>query len=103
MKRDIRSFKSAKESAAKEKASEILDGIDENTKREAEAVKSSLRQFEGKSQQELMAELTKMAEAQRKAGSLNDEKLDAFARSVSPMLNQEQRKRLACLVKQLKK
>ncbi len=101
--RDIRSFKSAKESLTQEKAEEILDKFDENTKREAKAIENSLRQHEGKSQSELMRELRSLAEAERKKGTLNDAKLDAFARSVSPMLNQEQRKRLSGILTQLKR
>ncbi len=103
MKRDIRSFKKEKESLTQEKAAEILDQFDENTKREAKAIESSLRQYEGKTQSELMGELMKLADEERKKGALDDEKLDAFARGVAPMLTEEQRKSLAGLIKQLKK
>ncbi len=101
--RDIRSFKSAKESLTQEKAVEILDQFDEKTKREAKAIEKSLHKYEGKTQSELMDELMKLAEEERKKGTLDDKKLDAFARSVSPMLTQEQRRRLSGILKQLKK
>ncbi len=100
--RDIRSFKSAKESLANEKAAQMLDQFDENTKREAKAIEKSLRQHEGKSQPELMRELMKLADTERKKGALTDEKLDAFARGVSPMLTEEQRTRLSGILQQLK-
>ena len=103
MMRDIRSFKSAKESITQNKAAEMLDQFDENTKREAKVIEKSLREYEGKTQCELMSELTKLADAERKKGALDDEKLDAFARNVSPMLTQEQRNRLSGILRQLKK
>lgn len=103
--RDIRSFKSSKEkeSLTQEKAVEMLDQFDEKTKSEADLIEESLRKYEGKTQRELMGELTRLAELERKKGVLNDAKLDDFARSVSPMLNQEQRRRLSGILKQLKK
>ncbi len=101
MKQDIRSFKTAKKRTPNEKASDIFDKFDENTKREAKTIEHTLRQYEGKSEAELMGELTKMADAERRKGTLSNKKLEAFARSVSPMLTKEQQQRLASLLAQL--
>ena len=103
MKKDIRSFKSAKEGITKEKAEAIFNEFDENTKREAQTIEQTLRQYEGKSQSELMAELTKLAASEREKGNLNNGKLDAFTRNVSPMLSAEQQRRLSSLMVHLKK
>jgi hypothetical protein len=117
MKKDIRSFKSAKEKQAEkdnagenysaemltqEKAAEYFEQFDENTKREAQSIEQTLKQYEGKSTSELMSELTKLAGEERKKGNLNDEKLDTFAKNVSPMLTKEQQERLSELLAQLK-
>lgn len=61
------------------------------------------KQYEGKSEGELMGELFKMADQGRKDGSFNNEMLDTFYRSMAPMMNGDQKKKLDSLMKQLKK
>lgn len=117
MKNDIRSFKDmkansakasgateniAKEKITKEKAEEIFESFDENTKREAQTIEKVLKQYEGKSQSELMGDISRLASQERKKGNLDNTKLDNFARSVSPMLTKEQQARLSSILGQLK-
>lgn len=102
MKKDIRSFKNMKDGITKEKAEEIFETLDENTKREAQTIEKVLKQYEGKSQSELMSEVTRIATQERKKGTLDNAKLDSFAKSVSPMLTKEQQERLNGLLGQIK-
>ncbi len=102
MKKDIRSFKSEKERLNNEKAADIFDQLDDSAQREINTIEQMLHKYEGKTEAELMRELTRMADAERKNGALNDERLDAFARNISPMLTKEQQTRLSSLIDQLK-
>ena len=46
-----------------------------------------LKQYEGKSQGELMNDIVRLANEQKQAGNLDDAQIEAFANSISPMLN----------------
>lgn len=61
------------------------------------------RQYEGKSEAELTNELLKVTEQGRKDGTLSNEMLDTFYRSVAPMMSAEQRGKLDGLMKMLKR
>ena len=52
------------------------------------------KQYEGMEEDQLMGELMKNVAQGRQDGSFSEEKLDEFITKVSPMLTQEQRKRL---------
>ncbi len=103
MNRDFRSYKSSRERLTQEKAAEMYDRFDDNTKREARYIEDALHKYEGKSEAELMAQLHKLAIAERRKGTPIDEKLEAFARNVSPMLTNEQQARLSGLMRKLRR
>ena len=58
--------------------------------------------YEGKSGDELIKAILKEAEKGRKNGTLTDADIDNFAATLSPMLNDKQRKILDGVVKKLK-
>ena len=61
------------------------------------------KKYEGKSSDEMMQAIIKQAEQSRKNGTLTDRDIDNFASSVSPLLNDKQRKMLYEVVERLKK
>ncbi len=61
------------------------------------------RRYEGKSTEELMQAIISQAEEGRKNGTLSDEDIDRFASTVTPLLNDKQRKMLKSVVSRLKK
>ncbi len=70
---------------------------------DVEDVLTSLaRKYEGADEDELIAAIFAEAERGRKNGTLSDADIDNFARTVSPMLNDKQRKRLESIVRHLK-
>ena len=60
----------------------------------AEDVKEKLKQYEGKSEEELMSDLLANVEAAKSEGTFSKEALEEFKSRVAPMLSEEQRKRL---------
>lgn len=58
--------------------------------------------YEGKSGDELVRAIVKEAEEGRKRGTLTDEKIDEFCRTIEPFLNAKQKKILASVVKKIK-
>lgn len=72
----------------------------------ADSVKDSINEFakkyEGKSENELVAEILKEANRRRKNGTLTNADIDKFYSMLYPMLNDSQRKQLDKIVKKLK-
>lgn len=58
--------------------------------------------YEGKSGDEMMAEILAEAEKGRRNRTLTDADIDKFAATVSPFLSDKQRRMLATIVKRLK-
>ena len=67
-----------------------------------EELKSAAKKYEGKSDSEMLGEIAKAAEQERRNGNFSDEKLDKFASDLAPMLNAEQRERLAKAIRMIK-
>ncbi|MBO6263559.1 MAG: hypothetical protein IJ706_09340 [Clostridia bacterium] len=59
--------------------------------------------FEGKSSDELISAIIAEAEKGRRNGTLSDKDIDDFARTISPMLTDIQKKALNGIVKKIKK
>lgn len=59
-------------------------------------------QYEGKSEDELLAAILSEAQKARKNGNLSDGDIDNFVNSVMPMLSASQQKKLMKIVKYLK-
>ena len=102
--RDIRNFsKDYKADSNKSVKDMRRDDLDEQGKSQYDDIKRKAKQFEGKSEGELMGELFKRVGEGKKNGTLSDSDLDRFAAQAAPMLNAEQRKKLQLLLTQMKK
>ena len=88
---DFRSFK--KNADQSEKARESFTRDD---------ARETAESYKNKSDSELLGDIFKVANEQKANGNLSDEKLRAFAESVAPMLNDEQKNRLNGVIEMLK-
>ena len=104
MAKSIRNFsKEYKEKPQKDVHDMNLDGLDGDGKRQYDDIKSKAKQFEGKSEDQLMNELFKRVNEGKKNGTLSNADLEGFAAQAAPMLNVEQRKKLAGILNMMKK
>ena len=71
-------------------------------KRQFEAMKNTAAKYRGKSEEELMRELKQTVQKDKASGTLNDKKMENFQKKISPMLNEQQRKKLEKIMKELK-
>jgi len=106
-KRDLRSFKNGKgrgvsredvKSAAR-KANLKIGDVNEN---ELQSVEETISKYENKSEGELKGDLEKMIRDGRRNGTFSDEMLDSFIKNVSPMMDREQKKKLADIARKIK-
>ena len=61
------------------------------------------KQFDGKSQQELIKSVFEEAKKRKKAGTLSNSEIDGFYNMLYPMLDDKQRKMLSKIVSDLKR
>ena len=66
-------------------------------------LKTFLKGYEGKSEDELIASIVAVAAQKRKEGTLTDAELDRFYAMLAPNVTSEQRKKLDEIVAMLKK
>ena len=78
------------------------EDLDDEGKSQYDDIKRKAKQFEGKSENELMGELFKRVGDGKKNGTLTDSDLDRFAAQAATMLNAEQRKKLQQLMSKMK-
>ncbi len=71
-------------------------------KRQFEAMKNTAAKYRGKSEEELMRELKQTVQKDKASGTLTDKKMENFQKKISPMLNEQQRKKLEKIMKELK-
>ena len=71
-------------------------------KRQFEAMKNTAAKYRGKSEEELMRELKQTVQKDKASGTLTDKKMENFQKKISPMLNEQQRKKLEKIIKELK-
>ncbi len=90
--RDIKSF-------AKDKKQPLSDTAAAGSNEEE--LKSKVDELSSKSESELLNELTDAVNAGKQDGSFSPEALSRFISNVSPMLSEEQRKRLDDISKRL--
>lgn len=102
MKRDLKGFKQGQAQPTRQDAARIMESLNGEQKRELNYMEDALKKYQDKDEKELMGELSSIAAAERKRGALTNETLDQFASTVSPMLNDEQRKRMQSILGQLK-
>lgn len=86
----------------REDVENILSNMSKEQQQQFEHMKNNVSQYEGKSEQELLKEVQRLAMKGRQQGELNNASLDSFANMLSPMLNDEQKKRLGDIISQLK-
>ena len=67
-----------------------------------EKITEQAKKYEGKSEEELTHELLRVAEQGKKDGSINNEMLETFYRSMAPMMSNDQKNKLDNLMKMLK-
>ena len=60
------------------------------------------KQFEGQSEDQLMRQLMSYVEQGKRDGSFSSEQLSSFVKQVSPMLNEQQRKKMEAITRQIK-
>ena len=68
-----------------------------------EDLKKTAESYRGKSDEEILSEILKMANQGKANGTFSEEQLQKFTQSVSPMLTEEQKKRLDAVSELLKK
>ena len=66
-------------------------------------VKRQAGSMKGKSEQEIFNQIEQMARTQKKAGTIDNNTLDEFARKVAPALNAQQKVKMNQLLARLKK
>lgn len=73
--------------------------MDKNAER---LLRNFVKDYEGKSQSDVMAEIIKVAEKNRREGKLSDADLDNFANMLRPMLDRNQLQELEAIISRLK-
>lgn len=92
-------FSEYKKGKTKNNASNQSVKLDKNKEK---LIRNFLSGYEGKSQEDLISEITKTAEKNRRDGNLTDKDLDDFKVMLTPYLNAEQRKILNDVISGLK-
>ena len=82
----------------------VSGGVDKKTidKKTQKTLLSLLGKFEGRPQEELIAEILSVAAKSRKEGKLSDSEIDSFYQMLSPVLDTEKKKMLDDIVKRIK-
>ena len=63
---------------------------------------SLLRQFEGRSEDDIISSILKIAEKNRAEGKLSAKEIDSFYSMISPMLDDKKREKLDAIVQKIK-
>ena len=74
-----------------------------NTQADHQDLKKTAESYRGKSDEEMLSEIIKMANQGKANGTFSEEQLQRFTQSVSPMLTEEQKARLQKVSDLLKK
>ena len=65
-------------------------------------IREKVKSYEGKSRNEIMAELAAAAEKGKRDGTLSGSDLEGFYKKAAPMLSDEQRKRMREIIEKIK-
>lgn len=79
------------------------NNLNESQKKQFDTLKTMAKNYEGKSESEILGEIKKTVEKGKQDGSLNDNKINEIANQIAPMLNSQQKAKLDMLLKTLKK
>lgn len=74
----------------------------DDLKKTEKKVEDMYNKYKGKSEDELISELYKNIEKQKKDGTFNYENIENMAKKLSPFLNQNQRKKMQELLENIK-
>jgi hypothetical protein len=75
--------------------------LNQSQKQQYDTMQEQMRRYEGKSEAELLNEIKRMSKAGRENGTFDEKKLNHFANTISPMLNEEQKRRLQHIMQQI--
>lgn len=90
--------------SAKEKAEKQAKNINQAEKEKInETVQDMAKKYDGKSEEELLADILKTAALGRKDGSVNFNELDNMTKRIAPMLNSGQQEKLNQIMNLIKK
>lgn len=79
------------------------NNLNNEQKQQLNKLKGMAKQYEGKSDTEILKDLSRAVEKGKKDGSLTNEKIDNIASTIAPMLNREQKAKLQKLMNTIKK
>ncbi len=79
------------------------NNLNAQQKQQFDKLKGMAKQYEGKSDTEILKDLSRAVEKGKKDGSLTNEKIDSIASTIAPMLNKEQKAKLQRLMSTIKK
>ena len=77
--------------------------LNNEQKKQLDKLKGMAKQYEGKSDSEILRDLSQAVDKGKKDGTLTDEKINSIASTIAPMLNSEQRNKLNKLMQTIKK
>lgn len=75
----------------------------EETESAAELARKALAEYNGKSDVAVLNDILRRAEAEKRAGKLTNEQIDAFYAQFSPLFTPAQQKKLLSVTERLKK
>lgn len=105
-KKDLRQMKAKKAGLNKEElkvAAEKAKIDIENIKDEnLQSYEETIEKYSQKSEEELMSDLERMIGEGRRDGTFSEEMLESFVKNVSPMMDEEQRKKLESITRMIK-
>lgn len=112
-KKDLRQMKKEKQN---KKANLSKENIEETAKKaklnvnpeafdqtNIQNVEETIKEYENKSEGELMSDLESMISEGKNDGTFSNEMMEAFINNVSPMMNNEQQQKLKSIAKMIKR
>jgi catalase len=104
--KNIEHIKNSKENASVEPDQKSLGKIEnefsQSHPEQYEDIKKAYDKYSNMEEQDLMSELIKTTQAQKEAGTLDEEQIKSTYNMIYPMLNDEQKKKLNELIKVIK-
>lgn len=98
-----RTLRGSKQGAGTARSTPSEKDLNPQQKMQFEHLKGMAKKYEGKSENEILRDLSGAVEKGKRDGSLDDKKIDSIAAQIAPMLNSQQRGKLEQLMKTLKK
>lgn len=80
-----------------------VNQLNDEQKMQFEKLKGMAKNYEGKSDNEILKDLSTAVKKGKADGSLTDEKINNIASTIAPMLNSQQKEKLKQLMQTIKK